>query len=50
MMIKIGVTGTLGSGKDTLAAYLVSKGFEHISLSDLIREELKKKQSGNYQG
>ncbi len=42
MMIKIGVTGTLGSGKDTLAAYLVSKGFEHISLSDLIREELKK--------
>lgn len=42
MTIIIGVTGTLGAGKDTLAGYLISKGFEHISLSDLIREELKK--------
>jgi dCMP deaminase len=42
IMMKIGVTGTLGAGKDTLADYLVSKGFEHISLSDLLREELKK--------
>jgi len=36
----IGVTGNNGSGKDTFANYLVSnKGFEHISLSDFIREE-----------
>jgi len=41
-MIKIGVTGLLCSGKDTFASYLKSKGFEHISLSDMLREELKK--------
>lgn len=36
----IGVTGTAGAGKDTFARYLVkNKGFEHISLSDIIREE-----------
>lgn len=39
-MLKIGVTGNNGGGKDTFANYLVSKkGFEHISLSDFIREE-----------
>lgn len=38
-MIKIGVTGLFCSGKDTVASYLKGKGFEHISLSDLIREE-----------
>ncbi len=37
----VGVTGYLGAGKDTVADYLVSKGFEHISLSDLLREELR---------
>jgi dCMP deaminase len=42
MMIKIGVTGAFAAGKDTLAEYLVLKGFEHISLSNLIREELRK--------
>ena len=39
-MIKIGVTGTAGAGKTTFVRYLASKGFEHISLSDLIRNEL----------
>jgi len=35
----IGVTGTLGAGKDTVAEYLEQKGFIHFSLSDAIREE-----------
>lgn len=35
----IGVTGTLVSGKDTVAEYLKSKGFFHFSLADAIREE-----------
>jgi len=39
----IGLTGSYCSGKDTVADYLVSKkGFSHISLSDIIRQELKK--------
>ncbi len=38
----IGLTGTNGSGKDTVAKYLVSRGFKYISLSDALREELKK--------
>ncbi len=36
----IGITGMYCSGKDTVAEHLVKKGFTHISLSDLIREEL----------
>ncbi len=40
--MKIAITGTSGSGKDTLAEYLVQKkGFEKISLSGLIRDEAK---------
>jgi dCMP deaminase len=42
-MIKIGVTGLLSSGKDSFAEYLKSKGFEHISLSDMIRDELRRR-------
>ncbi|MFA6376945.1 MAG: AAA family ATPase [Candidatus Paceibacterota bacterium] len=41
--MRIGITGPSAAGKDTLAEYLVSKGFEHFSLSDIIREELKKR-------
>ncbi|MDP2933991.1 MAG: AAA family ATPase [bacterium] len=37
----IGLTGSYAAGKDTVGEYLVSKGFIHHSLSDLIREELK---------
>lgn len=36
----VGLTGTNASGKTTIVNYLVSKGFDHHSLSDLIREEL----------
>lgn len=39
----IGVTGLFASGKDSVAEYLISKGFVHYSLSDAIREELNKK-------
>lgn len=39
--MKIGITGPSAAGKDTLAEHLVSKGFEHLSLSDIIREELR---------
>jgi len=38
----IGVTGFFASGKDTVAEYLVArKGFEHLSLSDIIRRRLR---------
>jgi len=39
----LGVTGHLASGKDTIAEILKEKGFFHISLSDFIREEAKKR-------
>ena len=43
----IGLSGTFGSGKDTVADYLINqKKFQHISLSDLIREEAKKRGLG----
>lgn len=41
-MVIIGLTGTKGSGKGTVADYLVSKGFRYISLSDMVREEARK--------
>jgi len=36
-----GVTGFFCSGKDTMAEFLQQKGFKHISLSDIIRDELR---------
>jgi dephospho-CoA kinase len=39
----IGLTGTNGAGKGEVAAYFVKKGYEYFSLSDLIREELIKR-------
>lgn len=39
----IGLTGFYTSGKDTVANYLVERSFIHYSLSDEIREELKKR-------
>lgn len=42
--IILGITGTLGAGKDSSALYLVKqKGFIFHSLSDILREELRKK-------
>ena len=38
----IGLTGENCSGKGTIAEYLKGKGFAYHSLSDVIREELKK--------
>ena len=39
----IGVTGFFCSGKDTLAELLQAKGFAHVSLSDIIRQELTRR-------
>lgn len=39
----IGITGYIASGKDTVAEYLINKGFNHYSHSDEIRAELKKR-------
>lgn len=35
----IGISGTFGSGKDSAAKYLeTKKGFQHLSLADILRE------------
>ncbi|PIN86317.1 hypothetical protein COV19_05930 [Candidatus Woesearchaeota archaeon CG10_big_fil_rev_8_21_14_0_10_44_13] len=39
----IGLTGTNGAGKGTVAEMLKEKGFEYTSLSDEIRAEVKKR-------
>lgn len=38
----IGLTGTNSAGKGAVAAYFENKGYAYFSLSDLIREELRK--------
>ncbi len=38
-----GITGSYGSGKDTIAKILQEKGFAHISFSDLLRRELRRR-------
>jgi dephospho-CoA kinase len=37
----IGVCGTLASGKDTVADYVASTGYTHVSTGDLIRSYIK---------
>jgi dCMP deaminase len=37
----VGVTGFFCSGKDTFAEFVIRKGFKHISLSDIIRDEIR---------
>jgi dephospho-CoA kinase len=38
----IGIAGTLASGKDTVAHYIVKKyGFMHVSTGDIIRDEIR---------
>ncbi|MBR9691180.1 AAA family ATPase [Candidatus Woesearchaeota archaeon] len=39
----IGLTGSFCGGKDSAAEYLGEKGFKHFSLSDIIRDECRKK-------
>lgn len=39
----IGLTGTNGAGKGEAAAYFVARGYTYFSLSDVIREELRKR-------
>jgi dephospho-CoA kinase len=38
----IGLTGSYAAGKDSAADYLKNKGYVYYSLSDLLREELRK--------
>ena len=38
----IGLTGTLSAGKDTIADYLINKGLSHHSLSEALRQVMKK--------
>ena len=40
----LGITGTYASGKDTVANILIKSRFNHISFSDILREELKKEE------
>lgn len=43
-MLIIGITGTAGSGKGTVAQYLVDRyGFEHFSVRDFLIEEIKRR-------
>ena len=37
----IGITGSYGAGKDTVAELLQKMNFTHVSFSDTLREELK---------
>jgi dephospho-CoA kinase len=39
----IGITGTIGAGKGTVAEYLVKKGFKHYSVRDYLTNEIKKR-------
>jgi len=39
----IGITGTLGAGKGTVADYLLKKGFKHYSVRDFLIEEVLKR-------
>ena len=43
MGVVIGITGRNCAGKDTVAAILEKHGFEHYSLSDVLREELRRR-------
>lgn len=38
----IGIVGLPGAGKTTAAKYLVSKGFQRVTLSDFIKDEVKR--------
>ena len=44
-LMLIGITGTNSSGKETVAEYLIKKGFAHFSLSDELREIAKERGS-----
>jgi dephospho-CoA kinase len=39
----IGLTGTNGAGKGEAAAYFATKGYAYVSLSDVIRDELRER-------
>ncbi|MES2014543.1 MAG: AAA family ATPase [Patescibacteria group bacterium] len=42
----LGITGTIGAGKGTVASYLAKKGFRHISVSTFLTEEAERRGVG----
>lgn len=40
----IGVTGTIGAGKGTVAEYLTRKGFKHVSVSAFLGQEATRRE------
>ena len=40
-MIILGLTGTFGAGKSTLAEILKERGYQQLVMSDVLREELR---------
>ena len=47
-MLVIGLTGTKSGGKGEIAAYLKSRGFLSLSLSDMVREEAVRRGISDY--
>lgn len=41
--MKLGLTGPIASGKGEITKILISRGFSYISLSDIVREEARKR-------
>ncbi len=41
--VVIGLVGPIASGKGTISEFLVTKGFKYFSLSDVVREETRKR-------
>lgn len=47
-ILVIGIVGPIGAGKGSVAAILQKEGFFHLSLSDLVREEAKRRGKEDY--
>lgn len=44
----IGIVGPIGAGKGSVAAIFQKEGFAHLSLSDLVREEVRRQGEEHY--
>ncbi|MFW5865920.1 MAG: AAA family ATPase [Nanoarchaeota archaeon] len=43
MGLIVGITGTLGAGKGTVAEFLMKKGFKHYSVRDFLSEKIRER-------